>query len=188
MITQPLSPTETSEQHAAGNTTIATPISVFDSVSDLQIYKSRWLQRCQLYQLRRAYYTGSIYGDPRYLRALGLYSGVRSIFGPIRRAVRIDVARVPGAWSLPDDAPEAHKAGIVALRKMISAATTYDRMLMHGAIAGEFGLLMQDDRRSRQIRMIPLRPDEIVTGQRASGEPFGLVLKKGLVDRAGDYE
>jgi hypothetical protein len=69
-------------------------------VADLAIYRERWIQRCAHYQIQRAYYRGTVYDEhPALVRALKLYGGVRQIFGPLRRAVRVDVAKVPGRWS-----------------------------------------------------------------------------------------
>jgi hypothetical protein len=38
------------------------------------------------------------------------------------------------------------------------------------------------------VQVLPLRPDEVQTGELANGEPFGLIVKPNLADRAGRYE
>lgn len=188
-MTQALATTETSLQFATGAHVIARPGSVFDTVPDLQLYKAGWLQRCAHYQVLRAYYTGTVYDDlPALRKALKLYSGIRQIFGPLRRAVRVDVAKVPGGWAMPEDAPAGLVAAVEQIRAWSQHRASYTRAVLHGAVAGEFGLLVADDQVARTVRIIPLRPDEVVLGTTAAGEPFGLVVKPGLVDRAGRYE
>jgi hypothetical protein len=74
------------------------------------------------------------------------------------------------------------------VRAWLHFRASYSRAVLHGAVAGEFGLLMVDDRRNKTASIVPLRPDEVITGQLADGTPFGLIVKCNLVDRAGTYE
>lgn len=179
----------TSLSYAAGTTALAYAGSVFDAIPDLAPYRPRWLQRCAHYQLLRSYYRGTVYSDhPELVRALKLYAGVRQIFGPLRRAVRVDVARVPGGWALPEGADPALAAAVDQVRAWSSHRASYSRAVLHGAVAGELGLLVVDDRAARTATIVPLRPDEVVTGTLGDGAPFGLVVKPGLVDRQGPYE
>lgn len=187
---------QTSLDYAAGSAAIVAPRSVFDTVGDLAIYRARWQQRCAHYTIWRAYYEGTAYDNQALREALKLYSGVRQIFGPLRRAVRIDVAKVPGGWRIdagnPDDdraaVPTNVKAAVQQIRAWSEYRASYSRAVLHGAVAGEFGLLVVDDQVAKQVQIIPLRPDEVVLGTFADGTPFGLVLKCALVDRAGTYE
>jgi hypothetical protein len=189
--------TTTSIDVATGTAVIAAPRSVFDTVDDLAIYKDRWNQRCAHYQLQRAYYAGTAYDElPELVKALKLYSGIRQIFGPLRRAVRVDVAKVPGGWAIdpgnPDDGRPAVPAEVAAavrqVRAWSKARATYSRAVLHGAVAGEFGLMVVDDRAAKTAQIVALRPDEVVTGTLSDGTPFGLIVKPGLADRAGRYE
>lgn len=179
---------ETSQQRASGTTAMARVGSVFEAVPDLAIYRPRWLQRCQHYQLLRSYYEGTVYNNAELRKVLKLYSGIRQIFGPLRRAVRVDVAKVPGGWALPADAPPALAAAVAQVREWSSARATYSRAVLHGAVAGEFGLLVIDDQVGRTVRIVALRADEVLTGTLSDGQPFGLVIKPGLVDRQGLHE
>jgi hypothetical protein len=187
---------QTSIDYAAGAAVISRPSSVFDTVAELTIYRDRWVQRCRHYQTLRAYYKGTVYNDEQLRRALKLYSGIRQIFGPLRRAVNVDVAKVPGGWTIDQGNPEEDRpavpAPVAAAVKQIRAwsdyRASYSRAVKHGAVAGEFGLLVVDDQIARTIQIIPLRPDEVVTGTMSDGLPFGLVIKCGLVDRDGQYE
>lgn len=179
---------ETSQLYAGGAMHALQPTSIFEAVPDLRVYRAGWQQRCMRYQLLRSYYDGTVYRDPHLVKLLKLYSGIRQIFGPLRRAVRVDVARVPGGWTLPEDAPQNLVAAIHQVRAWSSWRSSYSRAVLHGAVAGEFGLLVIDDQLQRQVKIVPLRPDEVVTGQLQSGDPFGLIIKGNLVDRQGRYE
>ncbi len=179
---------QTSQDYAAGSAAVTRPQSVFDTVADLAIYRQRWQQRCLHYQVLRNYYDGTVYNDTALIQALKLYSGIRQIFGPLRRAVRVDVAKVPGGWTLMEDAPPALAAAVEQVRAWSSYRASYSRAVLHGAVAGEFGLVMIDDRAAKTASIIPLRPDEVVTGTFSDGTPFGLVVKCNLVDRQGQYE
>lgn len=189
MATTALNTTETSIDRAAGSAAIMRPSSVFDSVADLKIYRDRWQQRCAYYQVLRAYYKGTVYSDyPELVKALKLYAGIRQIFGPLRRAVRMDVAKVPGGWKLPENTPQQLQEAVQQVRAWSHFEATYSLAVQRGAVAGEFGLLVVDDWTQRTVEIIALRPDEVVIGKLADGTPFGLVVKCGLVDRAGVYE
>jgi hypothetical protein len=196
MATQALIAT-TSLDYAAGTVAMVRAGSVFDTVAELKPYREPWLQRCARYQILRAYYAGRVYDQhPELVKALKLYSGIRQIFGPLRRAVRVDVAKVPGDWSIDPgnedgDRPAVPRAVADAVRQVRAWSkhrASYTRAVMHGAVAGEFGLLVVDDWRARTVQIVPLRPDEVVLGTFGDGTPFGLVIKTGLVDRQGVYE
>jgi hypothetical protein len=180
---------QTSQDYASGATTIQRPQSVFDTVADLAIYRARWQQRCAHYTTLRAYYAGTVYDQcPSLVKALKLYAGIRQIFGPLRRAVRVDVAKVPGGWAFHPDVPANVQAAVEQVRAWSNYRASYSRATLHGGVAGEFGLLGIDDWRNKTVSIVPLRPDEVVTGTFSDGTPFGLVIKCGLVDRQGTYE
>jgi hypothetical protein len=188
---------QTSQDYAAGATSMSRPRSVFDTVGDLAIYRQRWQQRCLHYTMLRSYYEGTVYDAfPELVRALKLYSGIRQIFGPLRRAVRVDVAKAPGGWKLDPGneeegrppVPKNVAAAVEQIRTWSSYRAAYSRAVLHGAVAGEFGLLVIDDRMAKTVSIVPLRPDEVVTGTFADGTPFGLIVKCNLVDRGGQYE
>lgn len=189
LVPAPALTATTSLSYAAGTAVATYAGSVFDAVPDLALYRPRWLQRCEHYQLLRSYYRGTVYSDhPELVKALKLYGGVRQIFGPLRRAVRVDVAKVPGGWALPEHADPALADAITQVRTWSSYRATYSRAVQHGAVAGELGLLVVDDRVAKTAAIVPLRPDEVVTGTLIDGTPFGLVVKPSLVDREGPYE
>jgi len=179
---------QTSQDYASG-AVITRPQSVFDTVTDLAIYRLRWQQRCAHYTVLRSYYAGTVYDQyPALVKALKLYSGIRQIFGPLRRAVRVDVAKVPGGWVFHPDVPQNIQDAVAFVRDWSNYRASYSRAVLHGAVAGEFGLLVVDDQVARTVSIVPLRPDEVVTGTFSDGAPFGLVIKCNLVDRQGTYE
>lgn len=188
---------QTSASYAVGAAAIAAPKSVFDTVPELGPYRDRWQARCVAYAVWRAYYKGTAYIEkPELLKALKLYSGIRQIFGPLRRAVRVDVAKVPGGWRIDpgnpgedrEAVPDATAAAVKQIREWSHYRASYGRAVLHGAVAGEFGLLVVDDQVAKTVAIYPLRPDEVVTGELEDGTPFGLVIKQGLADRRGRYE
>jgi hypothetical protein len=179
---------QTSNDYAAGATALVTVDSVFDTVPGLALYRPRLQERCAHYELLRAYYRGTVYQIESYRKALKLYAGIRQIFAPLRRAVRMDVAKVPGGWALAEGTPPPLAEAVAQVRAWSSARASYARAVLHGAICGEFGLLLVDDWRAHTVQIVPLRPDEVVMGSLEDGTPFGLVIKSNLVDRRGRYE
>lgn len=180
---------ETTQGRAMGGAVITRAHSVWDTVPDLGPYRAQWLARVARYQMLRSYYKGTIYSDfPQLAQALKLYAGIRQIFGPLRRAVRVDVAKVPGGWTLRRDVPRPVAAAVQQVREWSRYRASYSRAVLHGAVAGEFGLLVTDDWRNKRVVIVPLRPDEAVVGRLADDTPFGLVIKQGLADRGGRYE
>jgi hypothetical protein len=147
------------------------------------------MARCNLYQIRRAYYNGTFYDQyPSLISSLKLYSGIRQIFSPLRRAVRVDVARIPGKWLFAPDVPLAIQVAVKQIRLWSTHDAAYSRAVLHGAVAGEFGLFVVDDWQASQVRIVPLRPDEVVLGNLPSGEPYGMVIKCNQLDAMGVYE
>lgn len=186
-MAQTLTATETSQLYASG-AALSRSQSVFDVVGDLAAYRLGWQARCAHYRLLRSYYEGTVYADTQLVKALKLYAGIRQIFGPLRRAVRVDKAKVPGGWSYHPDVPNEVQAAVDQVRAWSTYRASYSRAVLHGGVAGEFGLLVVDDRLAKTVAIVPLRPDEVITGALADGSPFGLVIKCGLVDRIGPYE
>lgn len=182
-----LSASETSLSYATGPALLTRAGSVFDSEKDLLLYRPRWISRLTWYSVLRSYYNGTFYSDWPGLRdQLKLYGGIRQIFSPLRRAVRVDVAKVPGHWTIaPGVTPDVQTA-VMQIRAWSDSRVAYKRAVLHGAVAGEFGLLVVAEQDA--VRIVPLRPDEVVIGVLSNGDPFGLVIKPNLVDREGRYE
>ena len=68
------------------------PNSIFDQ-PQFEDYRQPWAARIERYQLYRAYYAGSAYDDLKNRpNAKHLYTGTRTLFSPIRRAVRVEPA------------------------------------------------------------------------------------------------
>jgi Phage portal protein, SPP1 Gp6-like len=159
--------------------------SIFEAVPELQRERAAWLERCARYQTRRAYYTGTVYTTrPDIVSKSKLYAGIRQIFGPLRRTVRIDVAKVPGAWALPAESPPALLAAVEALRRASGYRVAYRQALQYGAVAGDFGLLTIGGADGSPPQIIPYRPDYILTGVFDDGTPWGLVYQPAM--RRGD--
>jgi hypothetical protein len=162
---------------------------IFHTLPQLTPFKEAWLARCERYQLWRAYYNGTVYDDkPELIKALKLYGGIRQIFGPLKRAVRIDVAKVPGEWAMTEETPQQIRDAVEQVRDWSHWRREYSRAVLFGAVAGEFGLLVVDEPEQQRVSVVPLRPDEVVTGTFEDGRPFGLIIKPGLRDKDGAYE
>ncbi len=173
------------------------PTSIFDSLPDLKAYQADLKHRQKRYQRNRQYYDGSIYDRYRsslaalqssqvqlYVGARQLYEGTRLIFSPLPRCVRVDVAKVPGAWDLQLEASEATKNRVKALREQYDLERVYGRLLTFAGVAGEGALLVAGNRQQPIVNAY--RPDEAVRGT-IGGQPFGLIVKQ-AADASGKYE
>lgn len=152
----------------------------------LRPYYADWRARCARYDLHRAYYDGSVYRDRADVRkALKLYAGVRQVFGPLRRAVRVDVAKVPGDWR--HDAAVSPRAREIAeiIRRTSDYRREYARAVFYGAVCGEIGLYVSDD---PTPRVHAVAPDNVVVGESADGARFGVVLMPNVLTARGRVE
>ena len=139
-------------------------------------YRLPWQARCARYARNRAYYTGKAYEKLRqYALAAQLYSGTRTLFSPLRRCVRVDVAKVPGGWLLPDAASAYTRREVDSLRAKTGAVAAYERFLLYGAVAGEAALMLAG--RPGAPMPLALRADEIVIGE-LGGAPLALIIKR----------
>ncbi|KPV52628.1 hypothetical protein SE17_14340 [Kouleothrix aurantiaca] len=149
------------------------------SILDLPQFASYllpWQARCARYARNRAYYTGKAYENlSQYAAAAQLYNGTRTLFSPLRRCVRVDVAKVPGGWLLPDSASAYTRREVDSLRVKTGALGAYERFLLYGAVAGEAALMLAG--RPGAPEIMALRADEIILGE-LGGAPLALIIKR----------
>lgn len=141
-------------------------------------YRAELTRRRVRYALYRSYYSGTAYDRLRGVVQAGkLYAGTRTLFSPLRRCVAVDVAKVPAAWALNEqDVSKATIERVRQLRKELALEPVYRRFLTYAAVVGEAGILMSGD--PAAPRFTAHRPDEIVQGRTAEGEPFALIVKR----------
>jgi hypothetical protein len=152
--------------------------SIFD-LPQFAPFQLDWAARCARYAKYRAYYSGCAYDKlSTYAAANKLYSGTRTLFSPLRRCTRVDVAKVPAAWALPESCSPITRDAVTAMRRRTNATDAYDRFVLYGATVGEAGLLLCGSPRHPSV--LALRPDEVVTGTLDEGTPFALVVKPGI--------
>lgn len=152
--------------------------SVLD-LPEFEGYRLAWAARCARYQTYRAYYAGTAYDDLRSKpNAKQLYAGTRTLFTPIRRAVRVDVAKVPGAWSLNEQATsQATRDRVAELRKLTDAERVYQRYTRYAGVVGEAAMMLAGT--PEEPKPVALRADEVVLGTMKDGRtPFALIIKK----------
>ncbi len=78
-------------------------------------FQPAWAGRIARYQQYRAYYSGTAYQRlSTFVQANKLYSGTRMLFSPLRRCVRVDVAKVPGGWALAETRSDYTRAEVAA--------------------------------------------------------------------------
>lgn len=159
------------------------------SILDLPTYESLrlpWQTRCRRYARHRAYYTGIAYEYlARYAATEKLYSGTRTLFSPLRRCVRVDAAKVPGAWSLPDSASTYTKNEVARLREATNAVAEYDRFVLLGGVAGDAALMLAGDH--ERPEPLALRADEVIRAV-VDGAETAIVLKNaGSILGAEEY-
>ena len=139
-------------------------------------YRLPWQSRCARYARNRAYYTGKAYEKlTQYAWAQQLYSGTRTLFSPLRRCVRVDVAKVPGGWLLPDAASAYTRREVDSLRLRTGALAAYERFLLYGAVAGEAALMLAG--RPGSPAPLALRADEVIVGE-LGGAPLAIIIKR----------
>ena len=136
--------------------------SIFD-LPNYQPYQPPWSARTARYAKYRAYYTGTAYNRlSYYVAANKLYSGTRTLFSPLRRCVRVDVAKVPASWALPPSASDFTRGQIADLRLAAGAETAYNRFLLYGGVVGEAALLLSGSPDAPQLDAY--RADEVIIG------------------------
>jgi len=86
-------------------------------------------------------------------------NAIQPLFTPFGRAVRIDVALIPGGWRLKN--PELHDAQ-AALFQASKWATAGDLFVKYGVAMGEAGIRIVDDRVKKNVYMMPVRPDTYI--------------------------
>ena len=152
----------------------------------LDPYRAEYQTRLALYRARQAYYFGTAYQDiPDLRKSLKLYAGVRQIFAPLARAVRVDVAKVPGDWRYADSVPADVRAVIDAVRLLSDHRREYAKFVLYGAVYGEYGVVVSAD---PAPRVHAVSPDRIIEGETETGEPFALVIAPSVATRNGRVE
>src|SRR5215211_7976245 len=105
--------------------------SIFDLPNYLP-YQPPWSERTARYAKYRAYYAGTAYDRLSYFVAANkLYAGTRTLFSPLRRCLRIDCAKVPAGWALPESASDFTRREITQLRESSGAEAAYSRYLLY---------------------------------------------------------
>ncbi len=136
--------------------------SIFD-LPNYQPFQPPWSARTARYAKYRAYYTGTAYNLlGRFAVAQKLYSGTRTLFSPLRRCVRVDVAKVPAGWALPKAASEFTRQTIADLRRLAGAETAYNRYVQYAGVVGEAALLLSGSPDAPELNAY--RADEVVIG------------------------
>lgn len=150
------------------------PNSIFEQPA-FEPYRAAWAMRCMRYDRNRQYYNGIAYEALRW-RDTRIYEGTRTLFSPLRRVVRVDVAKVPAAWALPKEASDTTVKRVRELRRLASAELEYQRFLKRGAVAGEAAMMLSGEAGAPVISA--LRPDEVILGTLPDGVPFALIVKR----------
>src|SRR5262245_27132813 len=136
--------------------------SIFE-LPKYQPYQPPWSTRTARYAKYRAYYTGTAYDRlGRFAVARKLYSGTRTLFSPLRRCVRVDLAKVPAGWALPSDVSRVTSEAVAELRRAAGADAAYSRFLLYGAVVGEAALLLSGSPEAPELNAY--RADEVIIG------------------------
>lgn len=153
--------------------------SIFET-ADFAPYRTAWSTRIERYRRYRDYYLGRAYAFLRQVDPL-LYKGTKALYSPIRRAVRVDIAKVPAGWRPPEDTPAGLLRTLDEVRSARGALAPYRRFVMYGSVAGEAALLMSGNRAAPVVTAH--RPDEIVLGELPDRTPFALIVKRQALDQ-----
>lgn len=151
--------------------------SIFDQPG-FGAQRESWAARTARYQRYRAYYSGTAYDALSGIKqAQQLYAGIRTLFSPLRRVVRVDCAKVPAAWAMEEGAvSEATRERVRLLRQLSGAESAYARYMLYGAVAGDAALLLSGEPGMPVVTAY--RPDEVQLGELADGTPAALVVKQ----------
>lgn len=151
--------------------------SIFDQPS-FAGQRESWAARTARYQRYRAYYSGTAYDAISGIKQQQqLYAGIRTLFSPLRRVVRVDCAKVPAGWAMGEGVVSAATQERVKLLRQLSGAEgAYGRFLLYGAVAGDAALLLSGEPGMPVVTAY--RPDEVQLGALADGTPAALVVKQ----------
>jgi hypothetical protein len=156
------------------------------NLAELAPYRQGWAARCRRYAAYRAYYHGTAYEKVKgHAQARQLYEGTRTLFSPLRRCVRVDTAKVPAGWALPEQTSTATLDLVREVRQAHHLERAFGRFVLYGAVAGEAALLLSGSPEWPDV--LALRPDEVQRGELADGTPFALIVKP-QTGRDGRYE
>lgn len=149
--------------------------SIFD-LPNYQPYQPPWSARTARYAKYRAYYTGKptiAWAALRWRRSCTAAHERCS-----RRCVRVDVAKAPASWALPDSARDYTRGQIADLRQAVGVELAYHRFLLYGSVVGEAALLLSGSPDAPELNMY--RTDEVIIGVKEA-----LVVKTAQDQRAG---
>ncbi len=135
--------------------------SIFD-LPQYQPYQPLWSARTALCQVSRLLHRDRLHRLGRYAVAQKLYSGTRTLFSPLRRCVRVDVAKVPAGWALPADVSQVTAEAVAELRRAAGADAAYSRFLLYGGVVGEAALLLSGSPEAPELNAY--RADEVIIG------------------------
>lgn len=151
--------------------------SIFDQPT-FRSQRETWAARTARYQHYRAYYNGTAYDALNGIKeAKQLYAGIRTLFSPLRRVVRVDCAKVPAGWAMQEaEVSEATRERVRLLRQLSGAEAAYGRYMLYGAVAGDAALLLSGEPGMPVVTAY--RPDEVQVGELEDGTPAALILKQ----------
>lgn len=151
--------------------------SIFDLPS-LGGQRESWVARTARYQRYRAYYAGTAYDAISGIKQQQqLYAGIRTLFSPLRRVVRVDCAKVPAGWAMEEaEVSAATRERVRLLRQLSGAEAAYSRFMLYGAVAGDAALLLSGEPGMPIVNAY--RPDEVQVGTLEDGTPCALVVKQ----------
>lgn len=154
--------------------------SIFDQAA-FEGYQQTWLGRRQRYELYRAYYYGRAYDNLRtFALTQGLYRGTRTLFSPLRKAVRVDVSKVPAGWALPKEASQQTIDRVKEMRKLADVERVYQQFTRFGAVAGESAMVLAGSL-ADGFSVSAHHADDVVQGKLDDGTPFALIVKRQTV-------
>jgi len=171
------------------------------SLFDLDIlapYREAWETRQQVLRTRMAYYDGSMYASIRDrmdqivpFAAPRVYRGVKALYLPLARAVKVDMGIIPGGWSLPDGAPGFWHEGMDKVFQWSRWARYGLRYVFYGAVMGISGIKVLDLREEDPPRVVlmPMDPRAfMLLRETPYGEPWGVVVVEERTRGSESYE
>lgn len=162
-------------------------IFTLDEFKDLAV---QFEQRQSRFARNWAYYKATVYGKTDSFKTMTMAmmgqrfaSAVQPLFTPLARAVRLDVALIPGHWKLASTATDLAPA-VAAVFQASRWPVNGDIFVRYMAAMGEAGLWVVDDRNNGQIFLQAIRPDLYVTRTAAPWDPT--VTQAVLISSATD--
>lgn len=151
--------------------------SIFDQPG-FGAQRETWAARVARYQHYRAYYNGTAYDAITGIKEQRqLYAGIRTLFSPLRRVVRVDCAKIPAGWALEEsEVSAATQERVRLIRQLSQAEAAYGRFLLYGAVAGDAALLLSGEPGMPVVTAY--RPDEVQLGELEDGTPAALIVKQ----------